>query len=372
VNFPSSLGDLGGRIGVFALLQQEGEYAGLRGVVRVTGTVANAAYLDYWSRHVSIVSDPSDGLHRTGNARRIHDTNVVALPDGTFRYVFHAFAALNTRRIAAGRPPLLSLPPEHVARGEEALARLGLPPGQWFVTLHARHGGYKRDHADHRKRYMNSDIMTYVPVIQAIVERGGWVVRLGDPAMPPLPAMDQVVDLATAPDRSDWLDVYVLALPVPWTARAEVAASFGVPVAVANLFPVTMTGSSPQISSGRRCLPPGTAGSPFAEVFVRRSSDARGHPFGWDRRGRQRARRARRPRRRDVRAGDGAWREHRGRGPAGTLQRSPRAARSSRWDGCAPRSCRSTRRCCRGTHRGLDEAADENWALTVPSERCSE
>lgn len=274
-NFLSSLGDLGGRIGAFALLQQEGVYDGLRGIVRVTGTVANAAYLDCWSRHVTIVRDPSDALFRKGEApdRRIHDTNVVALPDGTYRYIFHAFAALNARRIAAGRPPLLALDPEHAARGEAALARLGLPPGQWFVALHVRHGGYKRDHADHRKRHMNSDVMTYVPAIRAIVERGGWVVRLGDAAVPPLPAMERVIDLAVSPARSDWLDVYCLArarfLLGTGSGPTQVAASFGVPVAVANLFPVTMTGSSSQDVVWPKLLRRRDDGRlvPFADLF---------------------------------------------------------------------------------------------------------
>jgi len=242
-DFPSSLGDLGARIGTFALLQQEGVYPGRRGVVRAGGAIANPTYLDYWTHHVDVVRDAA------ATAGDVHDTNAVLLPDGTCRYVFHAFAALNARRIAAGRSPLLALRPDHVARGEEALARLGLPPEKWFVALHVRHGGYKRDHTDHRKVHVNSDVMTYLPAIAAIVARGGCVIRIGDPAMPPLPALDGVIDLATHPAKSDWLDVYCLArclfLLGTGSGPVQVAATFGVPVAVANLFPVTMTASSP-------------------------------------------------------------------------------------------------------------------------------
>jgi putative glycosyltransferase (TIGR04372 family) len=133
-----------------------------------------------------------------------------------------------------GRGPLLALDPDHGARGEACLGAMGVPAGAWHVALHVR------EH--HWDRVRDSRIETYLPAIQAIVDRGGWVIRMGDPAMTPLPPMAQVVDYALGPHKSDWMDVYLWAttrfflgtLSGPY----QVPPTFGRPCLLTNVAPV--------------------------------------------------------------------------------------------------------------------------------------
>jgi len=73
-----------------------------------------------------------------------------------------------------------------------------------FVAIHVREGGHRE-----QARLPNAEISSYFPMIREIVERGGHVVRMGNPLMQPLPAMRNVVDYAHAAERIDWLDVYL-------------------------------------------------------------------------------------------------------------------------------------------------------------------
>jgi putative glycosyltransferase (TIGR04372 family) len=77
---------------------------------------------------------------------------------------------------------------------------------------------------------LNADITTYDLAIDAIVERGGWVIRMGDPSMPRLPARKGVVDYAHSPHKADWMDVFLCA-----TCRFYVGTSSGLAY-VPNLF----------------------------------------------------------------------------------------------------------------------------------------
>lgn len=56
----------------------------------------------------------------------------------------------------------------------------------------------------------NGTIESYIEGIKAVTERGGWVVRLGDPSMTPLPPMSRVIDYACSPFKSQLMDIYLM------------------------------------------------------------------------------------------------------------------------------------------------------------------
>jgi putative glycosyltransferase (TIGR04372 family) len=91
--------------------------------------------------------------------------------------------------------------------GQERMREFGLTEGDWWVTLYAREAGFHQDAENAR----NSDIMSYLPAAEAVVERGGWVFRIGDPTMTPLPPMDRVIDYVHTDGFSDWMDLYLAA-----------------------------------------------------------------------------------------------------------------------------------------------------------------
>lgn len=103
-------------------------------------------------------------------------------------------------------PIKLSLPVKLVAACEGVRDRMGLPRNAWFVCLHVREGGYSGDWNNIR----NADITRYLGAIKEITKRGGWVVRMGDPSMSELPALEQVIDYAHFRGRSARMDVYLM------------------------------------------------------------------------------------------------------------------------------------------------------------------
>ena len=62
----------------------------------------------------------------------------------------------------------------------------------WFVCLHVRESGYRNDAG--RREYRNNRIENYLPLIEEIVNRGGYVVRMGDRSMTKLPVIEKVID----------------------------------------------------------------------------------------------------------------------------------------------------------------------------------
>lgn len=139
------------------------------------------------------------------------------------------------------RPPAVALTPEIERDGRACLARLGVPDGGWFVCAHAREGGYSpRDEHDHAHR--NASIGTYGGAFDAVREAGGWVVRVGDPTMTPLEPGDRIIDYATSPHKSDWMDLWLMArcrfMVGTSSGLAMLATMFGRPCALANMIPV--------------------------------------------------------------------------------------------------------------------------------------
>ena len=72
------------------------------------------------------------------------------------------------------------------------MSTLGISSSSWFVCLHVRESGFRKDKG--RREYRNSHILNYIPAIKRITKAGGIVVRMGDSTMTKLPKMNNVVD----------------------------------------------------------------------------------------------------------------------------------------------------------------------------------
>jgi putative glycosyltransferase (TIGR04372 family) len=210
--------------------------------------LSNPVLLDYLGRQVRIVGigRAYPLLFRLASHGRTAggplDAEVVS-PDGLRLGEYQALVTLTQPWEEQGLGPLLRLDPEHEERGRAALARLGVGENEWFVCLHAREGGFLNEGTTSKNRHLNVDVMTYLPAVRTVLERGGRVVRVGDASMKPLPPLDGVVDYAHSPDKSADLDVFLAAACRFWLGTNSgyfiVAWAFGVPVLLTNVAPMS-------------------------------------------------------------------------------------------------------------------------------------
>jgi putative glycosyltransferase (TIGR04372 family) len=87
-------------------------------------------------------------------------------------------------------------------------SKMGIGKEDWFVCLHVREGGFRNDW--NRRESRNSTIGNYIPAIKTVTEAGGWVIRMGDNTMTPLPKMSQVIDYPFSTFKSDLMDLYLI------------------------------------------------------------------------------------------------------------------------------------------------------------------
>jgi putative glycosyltransferase (TIGR04372 family) len=228
--------------------------------------IANRFLLDQVAAHVRLVERPEDLPFPPQAVQALHyDLLGPRMADRTTAYFWEVAGRTYLRWRQEGRPPLFQLPPDIEGRGQAALQRLGMAPGAWFVALHVREGTWDGQHPGmHAIR--NAEIATYLPAIAEITSRGGWVVRIGDPGMTPLPALPNVIDYCHSDIRADWLDIYLLA-----RCRFVVGTNSG-PVFVPALYadtPAVLTNWWPAAER------PWHAADIFVPKLLRRLSDGR-------------------------------------------------------------------------------------------------
>jgi putative glycosyltransferase (TIGR04372 family) len=205
--------------------------------------VCNGPFLDYWRRYVTVVDDP-ELIRKLDPLRDRVPFNLVyvRMPDGRAISKSRGYFTVQEEWQRQGREALLQLSQPHVDRGREALRRMGVPEGAWFVCVHMREAGFLKEGAVSSESARNSNVWAYLPAIEEIVRRGGWVIRIGDATMTPLPAMAQVVDYAVSPFKSEEMDVFLLAscrfLLGTTSGPVMVSEVFGVPVGAADYFPI--------------------------------------------------------------------------------------------------------------------------------------
>jgi putative glycosyltransferase (TIGR04372 family) len=171
--------------------------------------VANLPYLDLWRPFITIVTDPVlvDRYTPLTLLCGFRFSTLFPFPGRPDLYNAELAAAVEDKWEEARREPLLALDAETKSAGRRSLESLGMPADAWFVCLHVRESGFHQLNDETR----NATLPTYFKAIKTITDRGGWVVRIGDASMTPLPAMERVIDYPHTALKSPAMDVFLCA-----------------------------------------------------------------------------------------------------------------------------------------------------------------
>jgi len=202
--------------------------------------IRNQCYFDYWKKYISVVMLPRLP-HRISRLRKHFEVpfNKYMILNGKKIESSLALGTVREQWVQEGREPILELTPEHCDRGWESLSSFGMNKTDWFTSLHVRDNGfYKRGAVD---AFRNADIDTYKLAIEAVTDDGGWLIRIGDSSMKPLPKMRHVIDYALSKEKSDWMDVFLCAQCLFFIGTSSgmypIAMAFGRPVVATNFLP---------------------------------------------------------------------------------------------------------------------------------------
>lgn len=201
--------------------------------------INNSAYLNCWRKHITVISDPQLIKVLMPFERFLTAPFKFLLPFKDRARVTHEAIGMIREAWHTKHSPLLTLTNEKRMRGRNCLKKLGVPENAWFVCLHVRESGFNERGTT--ENFRNSDISTFLPSIESIVEAGGWVIRIGDPSMTPLPEMANVIDYALSDFKSDWMDIFLCAQCRFFVGTSSgmwgVATTFGVPIVMTNFLP---------------------------------------------------------------------------------------------------------------------------------------
>lgn len=239
---PSSrMGELAKVLDIFVKSTVLGWHQPFRGIV--AGQViarTNTAFLDYWREHVEIITEGSKlaDLHLDPELV-VFPTQCVRIGDGRVLQNDRAYHAVNLAWQQRGHGPVLKLKAEHRDHGLRELGVRGMPPEAWFVVLHVREDGF---HNLHYKNVRSCQPASYIPMIERIAAHGGWVCRIGDPSMSPLPPLPNLIDVTSLDPRDSILDVFLVAAARFMVATSSgplaMAICFGTPQVLTNVFPI--------------------------------------------------------------------------------------------------------------------------------------
>ncbi|HET9132593.1 MAG TPA: TIGR04372 family glycosyltransferase [Terriglobia bacterium] len=90
----------------------------------------------------------------------------------------------------------------------------------------------------------NADVLTYMKAVHSIIDRGGYVVRMGDPTMKELPLLEGLIDYAHSEMKSEEMDVFLCGKARFFIGTNSglglVPPIFGVPCALTNWSPIAL------------------------------------------------------------------------------------------------------------------------------------
>lgn len=204
--------------------------------------VSNPHLLTYWHSYVKIFSNRKLCQFLEILTRRFFMRDNASC----YRVAYFGTQPIyHINKLWGDRLPILSLTQEDIEWGKHSLDALGITKNQWFVCLHVREGGFL-PHNELIQSHRNASIENTIAAIQEIIRRGGYVVRMGDSTMKPLPTLSGLIDYAHHPLKSARMDVILCAQAKFFlgctSGLAFLSMIFGVPVAHANMIPMETLG----------------------------------------------------------------------------------------------------------------------------------
>ncbi|MEO8040818.1 MAG: TIGR04372 family glycosyltransferase [Betaproteobacteria bacterium] len=199
---------------------------------------------DYYDRHKG--AEERRWRDLTGDDHRVlvDEFWEYEFPDGAILTYTHGAARIQQQWEAEDRAPLLRLTDEQHRAVAALLAQLEVPRGTWFACVHVREAGFHRRWNAKYPSARDARVEDYLPAIKRITDRGGWVVRMGDRSMTPLPPLDRVVDYAHSPFKCEIGDVLLAAsarfLLGTNSGFATIPGIYSVPSVLTNWVPIAL------------------------------------------------------------------------------------------------------------------------------------
>jgi len=238
-------GEMGHRMDLYLKGRELGIVDGERALLLAPeDMLVNRPFAEYWEKYIDVFFGEDEIAEISGryNNNWVY-TDYYNLPDGRTMHRMLAHRVIQEMWEKENRPALLSVKPEHKEKGYAFLKEQGMPEDAWFVSMHVREAGFfDEDVPWNNNRFRNARIETYYPAMEEITRRGGWIVRIGDSSMTPLPPMENVIDYACAEEREKWTDMFFIGESRFFFGMASgpsaLPPNFGVPSLGTNWFPL--------------------------------------------------------------------------------------------------------------------------------------
>ena len=134
--------------------------------------------------------------------------NIVFNPDKYRKFDWGKVHSYNWEDILTKGVPI-TIAPEKEEAASNIREDMGIPQDRWYVALHVRERGFYNE-PENRGGYRSASIVNYLEAIKYVTAQGGWVVRLGDNSMTPLPKMEHVIDYPHTKYKSNLMDLYLI------------------------------------------------------------------------------------------------------------------------------------------------------------------
>ncbi len=170
----------------------------------------NRALMNYLAGYGNIKLIPIDNYPSGSFYRDLMIPSTFVIPfDGVANYQTFAVSELNKIEFNLGKFCELQLTEEHEEYGRNFLSSFGINKNDWFVTLHMREPSYRGENRKNTtENFRNVEMESYTSSINEVIKRGGYVVRVGDSKMTPLPPKKGVIDYAISKNKSSVLDLF--------------------------------------------------------------------------------------------------------------------------------------------------------------------
>jgi putative glycosyltransferase (TIGR04372 family) len=206
--------------------------------------IPNRELLGMWERYIDVAYDANPLLEYDSSSELLGEEFWTVRVNGRTEMYCRAGTLIDRAWTAAKRGPLLELSTEQKEYAWKVLERLGIPRESWFACLHVREPGFHIAWHSKKPGIRDARIETYELAAEQVINRGGYVVRVGDSSMAPLPPRAKTIDYAHSEEKNETMDVLLCAMCRLFigtnSGLSLVPPVFGVPCALTNWAPIAI------------------------------------------------------------------------------------------------------------------------------------